>query len=290
MTGEQACHGQSAKQRREYKAFENGAAGEDRTQANGPGDCGLEDSRADLEAPRLPGTGIEFRKGMKDGLPICFGYFAVAFAFGIQAKAAGLSAFEAVLMSATNLTSAGQFAALGMIAGGASYWAMALSQLVINLRYCLMSCAISQKLRRDAMPIHRLTVAYGVTDEIFGLSVLRQGPLNPYYSYGMMSVAIPGWSLGTLCGVISGNLLPAGIISALGIAIYGMFIAVVVPVAKSDAVVRIVVICAMAASTICQTAPYLREISGGFRIILVTVLVAAVAAWVCPVKEEKDEQ
>lgn len=230
--------------------------------------------------------------GVKDGIPICMGYFAVAFAFGIQAKEVGMSGAQAFLLSVTNLTSAGQFAALGVMAAGASYWEMALTQLVINLRYCLMSCALSQKLQRGISPLHRLGVAYGVTDEIFGMSVCREGKLSPFYSYGLMSVAIPGWGFGTLFGVVSGGLLPACIISALGIAIYGMFIAVVVPAAKKDRTVLLVVLCAMTISALFQAIPVVREVSAGLRIILVTLIVAGAAAWLFPVKEEEenDEQ
>lgn len=226
--------------------------------------------------------------GVRDGIPIGLGYFAVAFAFGIQAKAVGMTAFQAFLLSATNLTSAGQFASLGIISAGLPYGEMALTQLLVNLRYALMSTALSQKLERGISPLHRLFVAYGVTDEIFGLSICREGRLNPFYPYGMMTVAIPGWSFGTLCGVVAGSLLPQRIISALGIAIYGMFIAVVVPEAKKSRVILTVVLCAMAVSTAFQVLPLVREISSGFRIIIVTVLVAGVAAYLRPVREEND--
>lgn len=226
--------------------------------------------------------------GVRDGIPIGLGYFAVAFAFGIQAKAAGMTAFQAFLLSATNLTSAGQFASLGIISAGAPYGEMALTQLLVNLRYALMSTALSQKLKQGISPLHRLFVAYGVTDEIFGLSICREGRLDPFYAYGLMTAAIPGWSFGTLCGVVAGALLPQRIISALGIAIYGMFIAVVVPEAKKSRVILTVVLCAMAISTAFQVLPLIREVSSGFRIIIVTVLVAGAAAYVRPVREETD--
>ena len=231
----------------------------------------------------------EWKAGLRDGLPICFGYFAVSFAFGIQAKNAGLSAFQASLMSITNLTSAGQFAALELIIAGAPYYEMALTQFIINLRYCLMSCALSQKFGKNTASGHRLTIAYGVTDEIFGVSICRTGPISPPYSYGLMTVAVPGWTLGTLLGVISGNLLPASIINALGIAIYGMFLAIIIPAAKQEKTVMAVVLSAIFLSTVFRFAPVFKTISPGFQIILITVLVAAAAALLFPVSDEKEQ-
>ena len=224
--------------------------------------------------------------GLHDGLPICLGYFAVSFAFGIQAKNSGLTVFQAALMSLTNVTSAGQFAGIGLIAAGASYLEMALTQLIINLRYCLMSCALSQKIGPDMAFGHRFGIAFGVTDEIFGVSICRPGSLRPSYSYGLMAVAIPGWVLGTLFGILSGNLLPAGIISALGIAIYGMFLAIIIPPAKEEKPVLLVVLSAVALSTLFTYTPVLNKISSGFQIILITVLVDGAAAILFPVKEE----
>lgn len=227
----------------------------------------------------------EWRRGVRDGLPICFGYFAVSFAFGIQARAVGMTAFQAVLMSVTNLTSAGQFASLDTIAASATYFEMAFLQLVINMRYFLMSCSLSQKLSSEMNPIHRFFMAYGVTDEIFGVSVCRPGTLSPWYSYGLMSAAVPGWGLGTLVGVICGNVLPVSIINALGIAIYGMFLAVILPAAKKDKVVAGVVVCAMILGCVMRYTPGLREISSGMQIIMIILIVAGAAAWLFPREE-----
>mgnify|MGYP003177294625 CR=1 FL=1 len=141
-----------------------------------------------------------FGKGLQDGIPIGLGYFAVSFTFGIMAIQSGLTAWQAVLISLTNLTSAGQFAGIGIIAAGGSLWEMALTQLVINLRYCLMSFSLSQKLEKGVSNGHRLAVAFGVTDEIFGVSASQEGRISPWYNYGVMCVAIPGWTLGTLAG------------------------------------------------------------------------------------------
>ena len=143
---------------------------------------------------------LQFKKGLKDGIPIGLGYLAVSFTFGIMAKGAGLTTLEAVVLSLTNLTSAGQFAGLGIITAGSSLLEMALAQLIINLRYCLMSCSLSQKLDSHMPFFHRLLMSYGITDEIFGVSVCKSGILSPYFSYGLMAVAVPGWTIGTLLG------------------------------------------------------------------------------------------
>ena len=201
-----------------------------------------------------------FKKGLKDGVPIGLGYFAVSFAFGMMAVSGGLTVWQAVLISLTNLTSAGQFAGLDIMIMGGTYWEMALTQLVINLRYCLMSFSLAQKLERNASWGHRLVVAFGVTDEIFGISASQEGRLNPYYNYGAMCMGIPGWTLGTLLGAVSGNILPAFIISALSVAIYGMFLAVIIPPAKKNRAVLGVVISAMTVSTLFACLPVLKKV------------------------------
>lgn len=226
-----------------------------------------------------------FGRGVRDGIPIAMGYFAVAFTFGMMAVGAGLTTGQAVLISLTNLTSAGQFAGLNLIVAGGTYYEMALTQLVINLRYCLMSFSLSQKLERRSAGIHRYLVAFGVTDEIFGVSASQQGPVSPWYNYGAMCVAIPGWTLGTLAGAVSGNLLPEYMISALSVAIYGMFLAVIIPPCKKSRPVLTVVVGAMGVSALFAYIPVLEHVSSGFVIILTTVLVAGLAAWLCPVQE-----
>ncbi|MDO4306387.1 MAG: AzlC family ABC transporter permease [Eubacteriales bacterium] len=231
---------------------------------------------------------ISFKRGLKDGVPIALGYFAVSFTFGMMAVSGGLSTGQAVLISLTNLTSAGQFAGLDIIVAGGSYWEMALAQLIINLRYCLMSFSLAQKLRRDVPWAHRFAVAFGVTDEIFGVSASQEGRVSPFYNYGAMCVAIPGWTLGTLVGGISGNLLPAFMVSALSVAIYGMFLAVIIPPAKKNKAVLGVVIGAMAVSSLFAVVPVLKKVSSGFVIIITTVLAAGAAAFICPVEEEKE--
>lgn len=234
--------------------------------------------------------GESFRRGLKDGVPIGLGYFAVSFTFGMMAVSGGLSIWQAVLISLTNLTSAGQFAGLDIILMSGSYWEMALTQLIINLRYCLMSFSLAQKLRRDVPWAHRYVVAFGVTDEIFGVSASQEGKVSPYYNYGAMCVAIPGWTFGTLAGAVSGSLLPDFMVSALSVAIYGMFLAIIIPPAKKNRAVLSVVAGAMAVSSLFAVVPGLKEVSSGFVIIITTLLVAGAAAYFCPVREEAGEE
>lgn len=232
---------------------------------------------------------MQFRMGLKDGVPIGLGYLAVSFSFGIMARSAGIRTLEAAVMSFTNLTSAGQFAALEIIQNGAPFIEMAIAQLIINLRYCLMSCALSQKVAPDMPFIHRFFMSYGITDEIFGVSVCREGVLSPFYSYGLICVAVPGWTLGTVLGAVSGDLLPARLLSALGVALYGMFLASVIPPAKGNRVLTGVIVVSMLASFVFTLVPVLNGISSGFKIIILTVVIAGIAAFLFPVKEESHE-
>ena len=233
---------------------------------------------------------INFKRGIQDGIPIGLGYFAVSFTFGMMAVSGGLTAWQAVLISLTNLTSAGQFAGLGIIIAGGSMWEMALTQLVINLRYCLLSFSLSQKLEKNISTGHRLAVAFGVTDEIFGVSASQEGRLSPWYNYGVMSMAIPGWTLGTLVGAVLGNVLPGFLVSALNVAIYGMFLAVIIPPAKKNRSVLGVVIGAMVISTVFSVVPVLNKVSSGFVIIITTLIVAGLAAHFCPIPEEREAE
>ena len=230
---------------------------------------------------------LQFKAGLKDGVPIGLGYLAVSFTFGIMAKGAGLTILEAVVLSLTNLTSAGQFAGLGIITAGSSLVEMALAQLIINLRYCLMSCSLSQKLDSKMPHFHRFLMAYGVTEEIFGVSVCKNGILSPYFSYGLMAMAVPGWTIGTLLGAVSGSLLPTRLLSALNVALYGMFLAVIIPPAREKKVLRIVIPVSMALSFLFTLIPVLKDISSGFKIIILTFIMAGAAAYLFPVKEEE---
>lgn len=231
-----------------------------------------------------------FKRGFKNGIPIFLGYLAVSFTFGIAARNAGLTSLQAILISATNLTSAGQFAAIGVIAAGSGYIEMALTQLVINLRYCLMSSSLSQRFDEKMKPYHRFLISFGVTDEIFGVSsAYIHENIPPAYCYGLIAASWPGWVGGTALGCLSGSILPSNILSALGVALYGMFIAIIVPPAKTNKVLLGIVVISMVMSTVFAVTPILREISSGFRVIILTLVIAGVAAWLFPIKEEGEE-
>lgn len=227
-------------------------------------------------------------KGLREGVPIGLGYFAVGFTLGIAAKNAGVTAFQMGLMSFTMHASAGQFAAITVIAGQSGYIAMILTQLVINIRYLLMSAALSQKISPDTSLAKRMLLSYFVTDEIFGISASVKGNLNPFYNYGAASLGSPGWLLGTVLGVLVGNILPPSLTSALSVALYGMFLAVVIPASKESKAVAAVVAVSIAASLIFDFVPLFAGISGGTKIIILTVGIAALAAVIKPVTAESE--
>lgn len=230
-----------------------------------------------------------FLRGMRAGIPIGMGYFAVAFTLGIAARKTGLNVWQSGFMSATMLASAGQFAGFGVLASGAGYLEMAVTEIVVNLRYLLMSSALSQKVMRDKPFFHRFLMAYGVTDEIFAVSMGVEGRLNPCYMYGATATAAPGWVLGTVMGALLGMILPARAMSAMSVALYGMFLAIVIPPAKKSRIIAGVVVVSMAVSALFARLPGLNRISAGFQIILLTVLVAGAAAILFPVREEEEE-
>ena len=231
---------------------------------------------------------IWFLRGLRDGLPIALGYFAVAFALGIQADAAGLTGWQAAVMSLLNVTSAGEAAAVGMLAVGTTYVELAFTQLVINIRYLLMSCSLSQKIAPEGSFLHRWFIGYGVTDEIFGISMAVPGKLSPAYSYGAIAVAVPGWTLGTLVGAMLGNVLPVMASNALGVALYAMFLAIILPPARKSRVIAGLVAVSMLCSaglTLLVEKGMLTFLTDGFRIIILTVVISAVAAALFPVKD-----
>ena len=231
-----------------------------------------------------------WKQGVHDGIPICLGYIAVSFTFGILASNAGLTTFQGTLMSAVNYTSAGQFAALGLIAAMSTYSELAITQLVINLRYCLMSCALSQKLEAGTPFYHRLIMSAGVTDEVFAVSVSVRGALSPYYTYGLMTAALPGWVLGTLLGLVLGNVLPSRPLSALSVALFGMFIAIIIPPSRQNKLLMVLIILSMTASGLFAVLPLLAGISSGFKIIILTIVIAGTAAALFPVSEEAGDE
>lgn len=234
------------------------------------------------------GGASPFAAGIRDGIPIGLGYFAVAFSLGIAARDAGLSAFEGFFASLLNLASAGEYAAFTLIAADAAYVEVALITLVTNARYLLMSCALSQRLSPDTPFYHRFLVGFGITDEIFGISIARPGYLEPSYAYGAVLAAAPCWAIGTALGILAGNMLPVRVVSALGVALFGMFIAVFVPPARKNRVVGALVLISFAASFMAGKLPLVHTLSDGTRTILLTVVIAAVAAWLFPVKKEEE--
>ena len=231
-----------------------------------------------------------FMKGIKNGMPICLGYLAVSFTLGITAKNAGMTAWQAMLTSLTVNASAGQYAGFTVIAAGGSYLEMAIMELVANARYLLMSCSLSQKFDPETGLLHRLLVGFDVTDEIFGVAVSIPDKLNPFYNYGMMAVAIPGWSFGTFFGVVMGNILPAGVVSALSVGLYGMFIAIIIPPARKNRILAGLITISMAASFLFAKLPVFASISSGIKTIILTVVIAGIAAVLFPVKEKEKHE
>lgn len=229
----------------------------------------------------------EFIKGLKDGIPIGLGYISVSFAFGIMAVSNGLTWWEAVLISMTNLTSAGQFAGLNIILAAGGLMEMAVTQLVINLRYSLMSISLSQKVDRTMDGIYRWLVGFGITDEIFAVAQGRAGKVNRQYMTGLIVLSYIGWSLGTFLGAVCGNVLPEIISNALSVALYGMFIAIVIPNMKTDRKVAAVVGIAVFLSCCFTWIPVLKQISTGFTVTICAVVASLVGAVFFPVDVEK---
>ena len=224
--------------------------------------------------------------GLRDGVPIALGYLSVSFSLGIFAAAQGIPVLWVLLISMTNLTSAGQKAGIGIILQSGSFFEMALTQLMINSRYFLMSLSLSQKLKKDFNIFDRLAASFGITDEIFAVAASKPHELAPRYMYGLITLPYIGWSLGTLLGAAAGSVLPDIIVNALGIALYGMFIAIVVPPAKKDPRLLAVVLPAIAISCVIYYLPALDFISDGFSIIISTVTSALLGALLFPIHTE----
>lgn len=229
-----------------------------------------------------------FLIGLHHGLPIGLGYLSVSFAFGIFSLGQGLSIWETLLISMTNLTSAGQLAGVPIIAVGGSAAELAVTQLVINLRYSLMSVSLSQKLHDSVSLPHRLAVAFFNTDEIFAVASSRTEPLTRSYLYGLGVCPYLGWSLGTLAGALAGDILPARLTSALGITIYGMFVAIVIPAMRERKATAWCVLLAVTLSCAFRYLPLLSKVSSGFAIILCAVTASALLAYLAPLEQEGD--
>ena len=228
-----------------------------------------------------------YLRGLKAGVPIGLGYLAVAFTLGIAARGAGLTAFQATLTSFLINASAGEFVGFTLIGVGASYLEVAIMEAVANARYLLMSFSLSQKLHPKTGILHRLLIGWYVTDEVFGVSISAPGYLNPFYTYGAITLACPGWAIGTCLGVIMGNILPANVVSALSVGLYGMFIAIFVPPARKSRTVLVLVLVSMALSFALARIPVFAGISEGVRTIILTVVLSAAAAVLAPVREVK---
>ena len=223
---------------------------------------------------------------MSHGIPICLGYLSVSFGFGILAVKAGLSVFQASLISAANLTSAGQKAGLDVIAAGGAIIEMILLQLTINIRYSLMALSLSQKLDKSFTTPHRFLASYGITDEIFAVCSAQKEPITPLYMYGMIFIAGLGWVVGTALGAAAGELLPATVSTAMEIVLYGMFIAIVVPPAKKQHGVLFAAVIAAALSVMFKYA--VPALSEGFAMIIAAIVSALLAALIFPIKEEEE--
>lgn len=230
-----------------------------------------------------------FKKGFLDGIPIGLGYLSVSVGFGILAVSKGLSVLSAVIISMTNITSAGQVAGVTVIAAGGTLIEMALTQLVINIRYSLMAISLSQKLDGSFTTPHRLLTSAFITDEVFGVASTGAGTINVKYMYGLVTAPYIGWLVGTFIGAALERVLPASVTAALGIMIYGMFAAIVVPAMKTSRGTVIAVSIAAAVSCAIKYIPALGFISQGFSIIIAAVIASAAAAVLKPVQEEPDE-
>ena len=231
----------------------------------------------------------DFLAGVRDGVPIGLGYLAVAFSLGIAARSAGLNAFQGFLISLLNNASAGEYAAFTVIAADSGFVEMALITLITNARYLLMSCALAQRFAPETPFWHRLLIGYDVTDELFGITIARPGNLNPYYTYGAILLAAPAWACGTALGIIAGNLLPLRVVSALSVALYGMFLAIIIPPARKDRIVAVLVVISFALSFLCSYLPGISALSEGTRTILLTVAISGAAAVLFPVRQEENE-
>lgn len=230
----------------------------------------------------------DFFRGMSHGIPIALGYLSVSFGFGIKAVSAGLSVFAATAISATNLTSAGQAAGVDIIAVGGTLIEMILVQLTINIRYSLMALSLSQKLDGKFSLPHRLVASYGITDEIFAVCSAQKQKLTPAYMYGIILISAVGWITGTALGAAAGQLLPESISNALGIVLYGMFMAIIIPPARKQLNVLLVVVVSALASILFRYV--LTAVSSGFAVIISAVIASVAGALFFPVKDTEDGQ
>lgn len=230
------------------------------------------------------------KEGFKAGIPIGLGYFAVAFSLGIVASNAGLSAIQGFITSLLCNASAGEYAGFVVIASNAGYLQMVLMTVVANIRYLLMSTALSQRCSSDMSLLHRFILSFYITDELFGITIARKGNVDPFYTYGAIFPATLLWASGTLLGIVAGNILPLRIVSALSVALYGMFIAIIIPPAKENKVILVtIVICFLLSYLSSYYLPLLKDMTSGTRTIILTILIAGTVAYLFPHKEEDND-
>lgn len=232
----------------------------------------------------------EFLQGIKDGMPICLGYFSVSMAFGLAVVLAGMPLWSAVLTSLTNVTSAGQFAGVNLMLSHAPFVEIFMTTIIINMRYFLMSLSVSQKVSSRMTMGQRLAVSFGITDEIFAVSMQRKGELSAVYMFGLILMPVVGWTMGTLTGAVATSFMPKALSDAMGIALYGMFIAIIMPDARKEKSVLYTIIMAVVASYAFTYLPLLNRLSSGWVIIIITIAVSAVAATLFPIKVEEEEE
>ena len=238
--------------------------------------------------PPEGGRKRSFMEGFRDAVPIGLGYFAVSFSLGITAHNAGLNALQGFIASILCVASAGEYAGFTLIAAAAPYAEVALMTFITNMRYMLMSLALGQRADERMPFVHRLIFGYAVTDELFAINIARPGALDPWYYYGAMLSSIPLWAVGTAIGAVAGDVLPARIVSALSVALYGMFLAIVIPPARKSRVIFGIVAVCFAASWAAGRLPLISVLSAGSRTIVLTIVIASAAALLFPVPGDKD--
>ena len=237
---------------------------------------------------KLQTTSNAFKSGMKDGVPIGLGYLAVSFSLGIMARRVGLTPFQGFLTSLLCNASAGEYAGFTVIGALASYLEMAIAILIANARYLLMRCSMSQRMEPNLPLHHRLIMAFDITDEVFAISIASPGWLNPYYTYGAMVTTMPFWAIGTALGVVAGNMMPERLVNTFSVALYGMFLAVIIPPAKKDKIIAGVIAVCFAVSYAGCYIPVLKDMSDGTKTIIFTIVISAVSAIIFPKKQTEN--
>ena len=228
-------------------------------------------------------------KGIRHGLPVCFGYFSVSMAFGITAVLEGMPVWSVILISLLNLTSAGQFAGTNIIVAHGTMMELAITSLIINMRYFLMSLSVSQKIDKKVTLLQRMAIAFGITDEIFAISVQRDKKLSAVYMAGLILTPLLGWVGGTTVGAVATSFMPAIVSEAMGIALYAMFIAIVMPPARADKKVLLAVVLSVILSLIFNYVPIFKGLGSGWIIIIITVIISSLFATLFPVNVKEDE-